>query len=50
MGITRVISNHVRKVAHLGAYIEVTDRNYKLSIKNKIQKKLPDKEKNLWDQ
>lgn len=38
MGITKVISNHVRKVAHLGAYIEVTDRNYKLSIKNKTQK------------
>ena len=33
MGVTNVISNHVRKVSHLGTYIEVTDRNYKLSIK-----------------
>jgi|GEM_PF-3133405 len=33
MGVTKVISNHVRKVAHLGAYIEVNDRNYRLSIK-----------------
>ena len=47
MGVIKVISNHVRKVAHLGTYIEVTDRNYKLSIKKIRHKKLPDKEKNL---
>lgn len=33
MGVTKVISNHLCKIAHLGAYIKVNDRNYKLSIK-----------------